>query len=116
MHRLAAYSLLATLAWFGLGRATETQAQTNLPAYDIVIKDGRFTPARLEVPAGQKLRLNLRNEGPGALEFENPDMHIEKVLGAGASSFVVLPKLEPGQYDFTDEFNPVTGNLTVIAQ
>lgn len=117
MRRALVYSLLAVLAWFEMGRVTEVQAQTkSLPVYDIVANDGRLTPERLEVPAGQRLRLNLRNEGPGPLEFENPDMHVEKVLSAGASSFVVLPKLEPGEYNFTDEFNPVTGNLTVIVK
>jgi hypothetical protein len=36
---------------------------------------------------------------PGPLEFENDEMHIEKA-NAGARSFIVLPKLKPGQYDF----------------
>lgn len=122
MRRAVVYSALAAAAWLGMGRMTGAQAQEQagaqaaLPAYDIVARDGRFTPSRLEVPARQRLRLNLRNEGPGALEFENADMHVEKVLSAGASSFVVLPKLEPGEYEFTDEFNPVTGNITIIAK
>ena len=46
----------------------------------------------------------------------NDEMHVEKVLGPGPRSFVVLPKLKPGQYDFIDEFNPITGELTVIAK
>ena len=44
------------------------------------------------------------------------EMRIEKVLSAGARSFVVLPKLKPGEYDFVDEFNPITGELKVIAK
>jgi len=87
-----------------------------LPAFEIVVRDGVFTPARIEVPAGRRVKLILINEGPGPLEFENDEMRIEKVLGAGARSFVVLPKLKPGQYDFVDEFNPITGELTVIAK
>lgn len=116
MRQLAVHALLATLVCFGVGRADEVHGQTSLPVYEVVVRDGRFTPERLEVPAGRKIRINLRNEGPGPLEFENPDMHVEKVLGPDASSFVVLPKLEPGEYSFTDEFNPVTGNLIVVAK
>jgi len=50
------------------------------------------------------------------LEFENDEMNIEKVLGAGARSFVVLPPLAPGEHEFVDEFNPVTGVLVIHAR
>ncbi|MCK6385529.1 MAG: cupredoxin domain-containing protein [Rhodocyclaceae bacterium] len=79
-------------------------------------RDGVFIPKTVEVPAGQRVKLVLINEGPGPLEFENDEMRIEKVLSAGARSFVVLPKLKPGEYDFVDEFNPITGELKVIAK
>ncbi|MBI4989170.1 MAG: cupredoxin domain-containing protein [Rhodocyclales bacterium] len=91
-------------------------AAGELPAFEIVVNNGYFKPKRIEVPAGRRVKLILINEGPGPLEFENDEMHIEKVLNAGARSFVVLPPLKPGQYDFVDEFNPITGELTVIAK
>ncbi|MCZ7655461.1 MAG: cupredoxin domain-containing protein [Rhodocyclaceae bacterium] len=78
--------------------------------------DGYFKPSRIEVPAGRRIKLVLVNEGPGPLEFENAEMHVEKVISAGARSFVVLPKLKPGEYEFVDEFNPITGVLTVIVK
>ncbi len=113
MRRLIA---LLVLAWSGMLPGGNAIAAGELPTFEIVVRDGRFTPARLEVPAGHRVKLILINEGPGPLEFENDEMHVEKVLGAGARSFVVLPKLKPGQYDFIDEFNPITGELTVIAK
>ena len=114
--RVVVYGALLTVAWLGLGRATDAQAQQELPSFHIVVKDARFAPARVEVPAGRRVKLTLQNDGPGPLEFENDDMHIEKVLSAGARSFVVLPPLKPGEYDFVDEFNPITGELKVIAK
>lgn len=114
--RIVVYGALLTAAWLGLGRATDTQAQQELPSFHVVVKDGRFSPDRVEVPAGRRVKLTLQNDGPGPLEFENDDMHIEKVLSAGARSFVVLPPLKPGEYDFVDEFNPITGELKVIAK
>jgi hypothetical protein len=87
-----------------------------LPSYEIVIRDGRFTPDRLEVPAGGRIKLVLKNEGPGPLEFENDELRVEKVLSAGATSFVVLPPLKPGEHEFVDEFNPVTGVLVILAK
>ena len=68
------------------------------------------------MPAGKRIKLTLQNDGPGPLEFENDEMHIEKILAAGARSFVTLPKLQPGEYSFVDEFNPITGELVVIAR
>ncbi len=107
---------LLFLAWSGLLPGGMAVAAEELPAFEIVVNDGYFKPNRLEVPAGRRVKLILINEGPGPLEFENDEMHIEKVLNAGARSFVVLPKLKPGEYDFIDEFNPITGELKVIAK
>lgn len=115
--RAVVYGALLTVAWLGLGRATDASAQQQeLPAFHVVVKDGRFSPDRVEVPAGRRVKLTLQNDGPGPLEFENDEMHIEKVLNAGARSFVVLPPLKPGEYSFVDEFNPITGELTVVAK
>jgi plastocyanin domain-containing protein len=108
--------LLVAALWLGLGWAADGHAQSALPSHEVSIRDGVFRPSRIEVPAGQRIKIVLRNEGPGPLEFENADMNIEKILGAGGTSFVVLPKLKPGEYEFVDEFNMVTGVLRVIAR
>ena len=104
------------LAWSGMLPGGMAVAAEELSAFEIVVNNGYFKPKRIEVPAGRRVKLVLINEGPGPLEFENDEMHVEKVLNAGARSFVVLPLLKPGQYDFVDEFNPITGELTVIAK
>lgn len=102
--------LLAALAVAGAAAAQD------LPAFEIVMQDGRFTPERLEVPAGRRLKLVLKNEGRGPAEFENLGMHVEKVLAPGASSFVVLHGLKPGEHRFVDEFRPDGGALTIVAK
>lgn len=87
-----------------------------LPSFTVEVTDGVFTPRTLQVPAGKRVKIELVNHGPGPLEFENDEMNIEKVLGAGARSFVVLPALAPGEHEFVDEFNPVTGVLVIHAR
>jgi hypothetical protein len=112
------HSLFVLALWLCLGWATGAHAQTvpaALPTYSISVKDGVFTPKRLEVPAGQRIKFILKNEGPGPLEFENADLHVEKILAANAESFVVV-KLPPGEHMFVDEFNIATGELLVIAK
>ncbi|MBI3140588.1 MAG: cupredoxin domain-containing protein [Rhodocyclales bacterium] len=108
LRRLLCAAFLAGLA----GGA----AAGELLTFPIVIKDGRIIPARLEVPAGQKIKLTIRNEGPGPCEFENLDLRVEKVLAPGASSFVVIHPLKPGSYKFFDEFHPSTSEMIVIAK
>lgn len=90
--------------------------QVPLTSYVVEVTDGVFQPKRLDVPAQTRFKIELINHGPGPLEFENDEMNIEKVLGAGARSFVVLPPLAPGRHEFVDEFNPVTGVLEIHAR
>lgn len=102
--------LLATVA------LTAAATAQDLPVFRIVMKDGRFSPERLEVPAGKRLKLVLKNEGRGPAEFENLSMRVEKVLAPGVTSFVVLHALKPGEYRFVDEFRPDGGSLTLVAK
>jgi hypothetical protein len=109
MKRLLLRAMLL-LAATGLAHAQD------LPAFEIVMKDGIFSPERLEVPVGKRIKLVLKNEGRGPAEFENLSMRVEKVLASGVTSFVVLHGLRPGEYRFVDEFRPNGGALTVVAK
>lgn len=94
----------------GLALADDTAS------FALTLKDGRIEPARLEVPAGRKIKLTIRNDGRGPAEFENLDLRVEKVLGPGATSFVVIHPLPPGSYRFVDEFHPATSEMLLIAK
>ncbi len=84
--------------------------------FEITSNDGKLTPSRIEVPAERKIKLILINAGKGALEFEHPDLHIEKVLAPGARSFVVIHKLRAGRYRFIDEYHPQTAYCDIVAK
>ncbi|TAK86798.1 MAG: cupredoxin domain-containing protein [Betaproteobacteria bacterium] len=104
---------LAVLAMTTFALTTSAQ---DLPTFEIAMKDGRFSPERLEVPTGKRLKLVLKNEGRTPAEFENLSMRVEKVLAPGVTSFVVLHNLRPGEYRFVDEFHPQGGSVTLIAK
>jgi len=110
--RLARAAAFACALLAGAGGASAAEIAT----YPVVLRDGRIEPARLEVPAGVKIKLTIRNEGPGPCEFENLDLRVEKVLAPGASSFVVIHPLRPGSYRFFDEFHPDTAEMLLIAR
>lgn len=96
--------------------ALSAAASAEDPVFQIVARDGRLSPERLEVPAGTRFKLALRNESRTPVEFENLDLRVEKVLGPGASSFVVIRSLAPGSYKFVDEFHADTAQLLIIAK
>ncbi len=85
-------------------------------AYTLVIKDHRFEPSRLEVPAGKKLKLLVKNLDPTAEEFESHELRKELVLAPGVSRTLVLGPLKPGSYAFFGEFHPRTAKGRIVAK
>jgi plastocyanin len=77
----------------------------DLLTFKLEMNDGKLTPARIEVPAGQRIKIEVRNTGKGAAEFESVQLRKEKVLAPGADSFVVIAPLSPGEYKFFDDFH-----------
>ncbi|MGN6667397.1 MAG: cupredoxin domain-containing protein [Trinickia sp.] len=76
--------------------------------------DGKLTPARLEVPAGKRIRIEVRNSGKGAAEFESVELRKEKVLAPGAESVVVVAPQTPGEYKFFDDFHQSARGVIVV--
>jgi hypothetical protein len=103
--------LIVLAAWITLPAVAQ-----ELPAFTVAVRDGRITPAQIDVPAERKIKLVIRNEGASACELENLDLRVEKVLAPGASSFVVIHSLKPGRYRFIDEFHPNGETLQLIAR
>ncbi|WP_083444616.1 cupredoxin domain-containing protein [Herbaspirillum rhizosphaerae] len=73
--------------------------------FKLEMQDGKFIPARIEVPAGQRIKIEIHNIGKSAAEFESVELRKEKVLAPGAQSFVVIAPLRPGEYKFFDDFH-----------
>lgn len=88
----------------------------DLPIYKLVVKDGKFEPAVLEVPAGKRFRIEVSNEGGKAIEFESKDLKQEKVVAPGAKVTVNVGALKPGEYRFFDEFQQGTAAGKIVAR
>lgn len=88
----------------------------DLPTFRLDCKNGVFTPAELQVPAGKKFKIEIYNTGTEAIEFESKQLKKEKAIAPGANSFVVIYPLEPGEYKFFDEFHMKTGQGRIIAK
>jgi plastocyanin len=88
----------------------------DVPVFKLVARDGAFTPALVEVPAGKRLRLEISNEGKTAIEFESRDLRQEKVVPPGGKATLSIGALKPGEYRFFDEFHEKTGQGKLVAK
>ncbi|MDP5009369.1 MAG: cupredoxin domain-containing protein [Glaciimonas sp.] len=107
---------LVTTLLLIFGAFVNTSFAVDLPTFKLELKDGVLNPVRLEVPAGQRIKIERRNTGKSAAEFESVQLRKEKVLGPGAESFVVLAPLSPGEYKFFDDFHMSTAQGVIVAK
>jgi hypothetical protein len=87
-----------------------------MPTIQLLMKDGRLFPETLEVPANTRFRLQIRNEGPGAAEFESLELRKETVLAPGVTRVLVFHPMKPGTYKFFDEFHQATAQGKIVAK
>ena len=57
--------------------------------YTITIKDHRFTPAEIKVPANKRVTITVINDDPTPEEFDSKALKVEKVI-PGKSKGVVI--------------------------
>ena len=94
--------------------AAAAPALADAPQISISLKAQQFVPSEVPVPAGTKVELLVRNEGPMPAEFESTQLHREKVVTAGQQISVFVGPLDAGSYEFFDDFHPQTrGHLVV---
>jgi len=106
---------LMPILFIALFCSTATFAEDD-PVFVIKFSDGKIDPQVLEVPADRRFKLVLQNEGTSPVEFESTELRREKVLGAGTTSFIVIRRLDAGEYRFFDDFHPDTPPATLIAR
>ncbi len=87
-----------------------------VPVYEITIKDHKFSPDKLEIPAGQKVKLLVKNQDATAEEFESNDFNREKVIAGNAQANIFVGPLDAGEYSFFGEFNPKTAQGKLIVK
>jgi heme/copper-type cytochrome/quinol oxidase subunit 2 len=86
-------------------------------AVTLTIKDHRFAPSELSVPAGERFRIEVENKDATPAEFESADLRVEKIVVPGGKIAVMVGPLKPGIYKFFDDYHPdtATGTMTAVA-
>lgn len=101
---------------FGLFLASTAALADDMPTVKLLMKDGRLYPETLAVPANTRFRLEVKNEGPGAAEFESLELRKELVMAPGVTRSLVFHPMKPGSYKFFDDFHPATGQGLIVAK
>ena len=104
--------LFALLVGGGLLTAHAQEKDT----FILTIKDHRFQPEELQVPAGRKIKLVVKNLDPTAEEFESHDLKREKVIAGNSEATLSIGPLKAGVYKFVGEYNEKTAKGRIVAK
>jgi plastocyanin len=89
-------------------------AVADVPSFTITLNNNQFIPSEVQIPAGVKVKLVVRNHNTTTSEFESHQFHREKIVNPGQAITVFVGPLDPGSYEFFDDFHPQTrGHLIV---
>jgi hypothetical protein len=105
------FAVLSTIAMVTAGGAA-----ARADDYVLTIKDHRFTPAEIKVPANERVTITVINEDATAEEFDSGALKVEKVVAGNSKGTVRIGPLKPGRYSFIGEYNEATAKGTVIAE
>ena len=82
----------------------------------LAIRDHKFDPVELNVPAGTKIKLSIENQDATPEEFESADLNREKVVVGKGTITVILGPLDAGKYHFFGDFHQETAQGDLIAK
>jgi len=91
-------------------------ADADHSALEIRFQNHRFAPQTLNVPAGQALVIKVVNASNETIEFESFKLNREVAMTPGETITVRLPALDPGSYDFYDDFHQDVPEGSIVAK
>lgn len=107
---------LALLVAFAGSTAAATEPPKNpVTVVEIRFEHHRFSPEKVDVPAGVPLTLRVINASDERIEFESFKLNREKVITPSETLVLHLPALRPGTYDFFDDFHADVPEGTIVA-
>jgi hypothetical protein len=101
--RMKRYAICALGALAGL--ACQSTRAEDLATYAVTLKDHRFVPPEIHVPAGKPFFVMVTNADDTAGEFEMNAPPVEKVIVPGQQGRVRIRPLAAGRFQFFDDFH-----------
>lgn len=107
-------AILAGLSAVAL--ASALPAASSETEITIEIKDHKFSPAEIKVPASTPIKLTVKNSDATAEEFESHPLGVEKVIAGNAKATIRIRPLDKGTYKFIGEYHEATAKGTLVAE
>ena len=86
------------------------------PEVLLVIREHKFEPAEVKVPANQRVKLVVHNQDATPEEFESHALNREKVVPPRSKATIYIGPLKPGRYPFVGEFHEATAKGVILAE
>jgi hypothetical protein len=113
-HTILTMVVAAFLSWSGwMTNIARAQDSSNV---EVVLKDHRYTPSTLKVPAGKSFIITIRNEDATPEEFESSTLKIEKIVPGDSSASVHVRPRTAGHYNFVGEQHEDTAKGELLAE
>ena len=103
--------LAAFIAGVGLSSAAMAQ-----DSFTLSIKDHKFDPAELHIPADKAATLVVKNLDATPEEFESKPLRIEKIVPANSEASFTLRPFKAGRYKFFGEFHEDSAKGEIVAE
>ena len=84
--------------------------------FGLTIRDHKFEPEEIRVPANKRVSIIVSNEDATPEEFDSTALKVEKVIPGKSKGLVRIGPLAPGRYEFIGEFHAETAKGVVIAE
>jgi plastocyanin len=104
------------IALFALAALVTLAQAAQAADYTVTIKDHKFSPTELKVPANKRVVITVVNDDITPEEFESKELRVEKIIAGKSKGTVRIGPLKPGRYPFFGEFHEATAKGVVIAE
>jgi hypothetical protein len=88
----------------------------DVPSYTLVLKDHRYQPRVLHIPANTRVRLEVINQDPSPEEFESDDFPAEKIVMPNSRASLFIGPFKPGRYGFYGDFHQPTAQGSLVVE
>lgn len=82
----------------------------------LTLKDHRFQPSEVRVPANKPFSIEVRNLDSTPAEFESKTLRVEKVVAGGGVITLNVRALPPGRYRFFDDYHEDSAEGFVVVE
>lgn len=104
-------AIIVLVGFLGLGLSV-----ARADDYVLTIKDHKFTPAEIKVPANQRVTITVINDDATPEEFDSSALKVEKVVAGKSKGLVRIGPLKAGRYPFIGEYNEATAKGVVVVE